>query len=201
MGDRRRWQGLPIGGAGGVGKTHVGYRLARPSGVGIAEVGDFRVIPDRTTTPEQQPALHSFRTDPGAFCRPDGDEKPASASRYAEETAAALEHVIADHLAGGAPIVPGGGFLLPSLAARSAYDGVPAAGRVRALVVCAADADQLGRDHAARGGEPRPGRARAGWRHRERLRREAGRLGVPTPAARPWETVFARALTLLAQPP
>jgi 2-phosphoglycerate kinase len=193
----RRWQVLLIGGASGVGKTQISYRLARHFGGGITEIDDFQVILERLTTPEQQPVLHFFRADPEAFFRLDEEGKLAHAIRYAEVMAEPLEYVIANHLDGGSPIVLEGDFLLPSLAVREAYDGVPAAGRVRALVVYEEDEEQIGRNYAAREGEPQPLRARASWRHSEWLRREAERIGIPTLAARPWQTGFERALTLL----
>jgi 2-phosphoglycerate kinase len=193
----RRWQVLLIGGASGVGKTQISYRLARHFGVGITEIDDFQVILERLTTPEQQPVLHFFRTDPEAFFRLDEEGRLAHAIRYAEALAEPLELVIANHLDGGSPIVLEGDFLLPSLAVREAYDGVPAAGRVRALVVYEDDEEQIGRNYAAREGEPQSIRARASWRHSEWLRREAEQLGLPTIAARPWESIFERALTLL----
>ena len=193
----RRWEVLLIGGASGVGKTHVSYRLAQHFGVGITEIDDFQVILERMTTPEQQPVMHFFRTDPGQFFALDEEQKLAHAIDYAEAMAEPLEYVIANHLDGGAPIVLEGDFLLPSLAARSDYDGIPAAGRVRAVIVYEDDESQIGRNYLAREGEPQPERARASWRYSEWLHREAERLGVPRLAARPWDTVFERALTLL----
>lgn len=196
MSDRRQWEVLLIGGASGVGKTHVSYRLAQHFGVGITEVDDFQVVLERMTTPEQQPVLHFFRK--AALHRLDDEETLAWMIRYAGVMAEPLEYVIANHLASGPPVVLEGDFLLPSLAVRPAYDGVPAAGRVRALFVYEDDEEQIGRNYLAREGEPQPGRARASWCHSEWLRREAGRLGVLTIAARPWDTVFERALVLLA---
>ena len=192
------WHVLLIGGASGVGKTSVSYRLAHHFGVGITEVDDFQVILERMTTPAQYPVLHLFRTDPEAFFRLDEDGKLDVAIRYAGVMAEALEAVIANHLDGGPPIVLEGDFVLPSLAARAAYGGVPAAGRVRGLIVYEPDEEQIGRNYLAREGEPQPGRARASWRHSEWLRAEAGRFGLPTLPARPWATVFERALALLA---
>ena len=42
---RPPWQVLLFGGASGVGKTSVSYRLAQHFGVGITEVDDFQAIP------------------------------------------------------------------------------------------------------------------------------------------------------------
>jgi 2-phosphoglycerate kinase len=198
MSDRRRWQVLLIGGASGVGKTHVSYRIAQHFGVGITEIDDFQVILERMTTPEQQPVLHFFRTDPEAFLRLDDEEKLAFAIRYASVMAEPLECVIANHLADGAPIVLEGDFLLPTLAAQLRFGGIPAAGRVQAIFIIERDEEQIARNYLAREGEPQPERARASWRYSEWLRQEAERLGVPAIAARPWETVFERALAALS---
>jgi 2-phosphoglycerate kinase len=196
MTDRRSWHVLLIGGASGVGKTQVSYRLAQHFGVGITEIDDFQVILERMTTPEQQPVLHLFPTNPDAFFRMDEDQKLAFALSYSEVMSEPLEYVIANHL-GESPIVLEGDFLLPSLAVQPSYDGISAAGRVRALFIYEDDEDQIGRNYLAREGEPQPGRARASWRHSEWLRQEAARLGVPAIASRPWETVFERALVAL----
>jgi 2-phosphoglycerate kinase len=197
MSDQRSWHVLLIGGASGVGKTHVSYRLAQHFGVGITEIDDFQVILERMTTPEQQPELHFFRTEPEAFFRLDEEGKLAHSIRYGKVMSEPLEYVIANHLDDGPPIVLEGDFLLPSLAVQPSYDGISADGRVRALFIYEEDEDQIGRNYLAREGEPQPERAHNSWRHSEWLRQEAARLGVSAIPARPWETVFERALSLL----
>jgi 2-phosphoglycerate kinase len=196
MGAQRSWHVLLICGASGVGKTQISYRLARHFGVGITEVDDFQVILERMTTPEQYPMLHLFRTDPEAFFALDEAGKLGVAIAYATVMAEALEAVIANHLDGGSPIVLEGDFLLPSLAVQETYDGIPAAGRVRGFILYDDEA-QIARNYLTREGEPQPDRARWSWNHSEWLRQEGERLGLPTLAARPWETVLARAQALL----
>jgi 2-phosphoglycerate kinase len=194
---RRGWDVLLIGGASGVGKTSVSYRLARHFDMGITEIDDFQVILERMTTPEQQPEIHLFPTNPDAFLRLDEEGKLAFAIRYATVMAEPLEYVIANHLSFGPPIVLEGDFLLPALATLPVYAGVPAAGRVQTLVIYEEDEEQFARNFLAREGEPQPGRARASWRHSEWLRQEAARLGLPAIPARPWDSVFPRALAAL----
>lgn len=194
---QRGWDVLLIGGASGVGKTHVSYPLAGHFGLGITEIDDFHVILERMTTPEEQPVLHFFRTDPDAFFALDEAGKLAHAIEYATVMAEPLTYVIANHLNNGAPIVLEGDFVLPSLAVEESYDGIPAAGRVRAFILFEDEEAQIDRNFLAREGEPQGVRVRASWRYSEWLRQEATRLGVPTLAARPWETVVERALALL----
>ena len=195
MSEQRAWQVLLLGGASGVGKTSVSYRLAHRYGVGLTEIDDFQVILERMTTPDQYPELHFFRTRPDEWRRMDEEQRLAHAIRYAEAMACALELVIANHL-DSTPIVLEGDFLLPSLAVQPAYDGIPATGRVQALFLYE-DEEQIGRNYLAREGRPQSGRARASWRYSEWLRREAERLGVPTIPARPWDTVLERACAAL----
>lgn len=199
MSGQRPWQILLLGGASGVGKTSVSYRLAHRYGVGLTEIDDFQAILERMTTPEQYPALHFFRNRPEEWRRLDEEERLAHSLRVAEALAGALELVIANHL-DGSPIVLEGDFLLPDLAIRSAYDSVPAAGRVRGLFLYDDEA-QIERNYLAREGRPQVGRARASWRYSEWLRGEAERLGVPTIAARPWATVLERACATLSSLP
>lgn len=201
MDRQRSWDVLLIGGASGVGKTHVSYPLAHHFGVGLTEIDDFQVILERMTTPEQYPAIHAFNVDPDAFFRMDEEGKLAQAIAYATVMAEPLEYVIANHLDEGSAVVLEGDFLLPALAVRTSFNGVPAAGRVRALIVYEEDEEQITRNYLAREGEPPGIRSRASWRHSEWLREEADRLGIPTLPARPWDTVIARAIALLATDP
>lgn len=196
----RTWDVLLIGGASGVGKTSVSYRIAQHYGVGITEVDDFQVILERMTTPEQQPILHYWRTHRDEALRMSEDQQLAFMLEYSQVMAAALELVIGNHLESNAPIVLEGDFILPSLAVQPAYDSIPANGRVRAIFVYEADEVQIGQNYLLREGQPQPKRARASWRHSEWLWQEATRLNVPVIAARPWETVFQRIIATLAAP-
>lgn len=198
MTKQRQWDVLLIGGASGVGKTSISYRLAHHFGIGITEVDDFHIILEHMTTPAQYPDVHLFRTDPEAFFRMDEDEKVAHMVRYGSVMAEALEYVIANHLEDGPPIVLEGDFILPTVAIQDVYAGIPNNGRIQGLFVHEEEA-QIARNYELREGDAQPGRAQISWRNSEWLRVEAERLGVPTLGARPWETGFERALALVAE--
>ncbi len=91
-----------------------------------------------------------------------------------------------------------GDFILPTVAVPDVYAGIPNNGRVQGLFVHEEEA-QIARNYELREGDAQSGRAQISWRNSEWLRVEAERLGVPTLAARPWETVFERALAMLAE--
>ena len=196
MNTQRTWQVLLIGGASGVGKTSVSYRLAQHYRIGITEVDDFQVILERMTSPEQYPVLHFWRTHPEEARRMDEAQQLDLMLRYSQVVCDALELVVANHLESRTPIVLEGDFILPALAVRPAYADVPAEGRVRAIFLYEEEA-QILHNYQAREGQHQPGRARASGRHSAWLRQEAERLGVPALPARPWDTLMARALALL----
>jgi 2-phosphoglycerate kinase len=112
--------------------------------------------------------------------------------------AQALEPVIANHLDEHAPVVLEGDFILPSLAVKTSYDGVPSDGQVRALFLYEEDETHLARNIRAREGEEQLRRARASWYYSEWLREECGRLSIPAIPTRPWETTFKRAVDALS---
>jgi 2-phosphoglycerate kinase len=194
---QRDWQVLVFGGASGVGKTSVSYRLAHAFRVGLTEMDDFHIVLKRLTTPEQQPALHFFRLHAAEVPRMDDEQMLAHILDASEAMSAAMELVIGNHLASNAPVVLEGDFLLPSLAVRPAYDSIPADGRVRAVFLYEEDEQQILRNYRAREGTDQPHRARVSWYHSEWLRREAARLGLPTVPARPWDTVLERVIAAL----
>lgn len=195
------WDVLLIGGASGVGKSSVSYRLARHFGVGITEIDDFQVVLERMTDPETYPELHLWQRDPEAFLSMSPDEQLAFTVRYGTVMSEALEQVIGNHLEGGPPIVLEGDFLLPEVTVRDSYAGHPAEGRVRAIFIVERDEAQIARNYFAREGEEQSGRARTSWRYSEWLRQEAERLGVPVIEARPWDTVFERCLEAIGSLP
>ncbi len=197
MNTQRPWQVLLLGGASGVGKTSVSYRFAQHYGVGLTEVDDFQVILEGMTTPDQQPVLHYWRTHPDEARRMDEEQHLAHMLAYSRVMCAAVELVIANHLDSRTPIVLEGDFLLPSLAAQSAYNNIATEGQVRAIFLYEGDEQQILRNYHQREGEEQRRRARASWRHSEWLRQEAERLGIPTIPARPWNTVLTRVVDAL----
>jgi 2-phosphoglycerate kinase len=194
----RTWQVLLIGGASGTGKTRVSYRLAHHFGVGITEVDDFQVILERMTTPEQQPALHFWRTHPEAVNLPP-EKIVENGLDIGKAMLPALEAVIANHLESQMPVVLEGDFILPSLAGQSTFDEERNNGRVKAVFLIESDEEQLRRNYAQR--EPKSGeqntRARVSWLYGQWLSTEAARLHLPVVHARPWEDVFERVLAVI----
>jgi 2-phosphoglycerate kinase len=194
MHSQRPWSVLLLGGASGVGKTSVSYRLAQHYGIGITEVDDFQVILEGMTAPDQYPELHYWRTHYDEARAMDEDAHLDFMKRYSGVMAAALALVIGNHIETRVPILLEGDFILPSLAVQAEYAGIPAAGQVRTLFLYEPDEQQIRRNYRSRDGADQPERARISWRVSEWLRGECARLGVPSLPARPWETVLERAI-------
>lgn len=194
----RRWQVLLLGGPSGAGKTAISYRLARHFGVGLTEVDDFQVLLEQMTTPEQQPALHFWRThpNPSALRANEIFEQGLEVGRV---MARGLEAVIANHLESETPVVLEGDFIHPALAAQSEFAGQPNAGRVRAVFVAEPDEQQLVANFLQREPEegPQVTRARVSVLYGQWLKHSAEAHGLPVVAARPWETVFERVLAVI----
>ena len=176
MDTERTWQVLLLGGASGIGKTSVSYPLAHHVAVGLTEVDDLRIMLERMTTPAQYPELHLWPLYPDAVLAMDDAEMLAHTRGLAGVMAQALEPVIAYRLTSNTPVVIAvgatrrrwtnkGDFLLPALAVRPTYDGVPAGGRVYGVFLHKDDEQQILRNHRAREGEEQSRRARASWYH------------------------------------
>ena len=130
----------------------------------------------------------------------------------AETLEPALAVVVAHHLDQPemGPVIIEGDSVLPRTANPASAASLPQlagrslSGRVRAICVCEADEDALfaamearQRGFAQYMREEQWGQAHGKWQYSEWLRAEAVRYDVPTLAARPYDTVVARALRLL----
>jgi 2-phosphoglycerate kinase len=185
---------LLLGGASGVGKTSISYRLAQHYNVGLTEVDDFQIILEGMTTPEQYPDLHYFRLHREEALRMSADELLDQMLRYARTMSLALEPVIANHIETRTPVILEGDFILPELATMNVYAGVPAGDRVRALFVHEPDEAQIAANYHAREGVAQSRRAHQSWRYSHWLNDDARKRGLPVMSARPWDSALRRAI-------
>lgn len=199
--DDRGWQVLLLGGASGTGKTQLSYPLARRFRVPIVEVDDLVLAVQRMTTPDQQPVLHYWDA------HPDADTLPVSRIvklqiAVAEALQPALDAVIGNHLESDTPVVIEGDYLLPALAAQTAFADQQADGRVRAVFLHEPDVGQLMANYLRRemdAGEQRT-RAQVSARYSDWLAAQARKRGIAVVAARPWATTLSRLCDVLDEP-
>jgi 2-phosphoglycerate kinase len=191
--ENHSWDVLLIGGASGTGKTGVSYRLARHFDVGITEVDDFHIVLETMTTPQQQPILHYWNTNPEAH--------QLSAEQILELHISvgrvmlpALSAVIANHIETQTPVVFEGDYILPELMNQRSHSSSLEAGRVRAVFLYELDERQIVRNFYLREPEAgeQAGRARVSWLYGQWLKNECERHGLKALPARPWETLLDR---------
>jgi 2-phosphoglycerate kinase len=195
---KRDWQVLLLGGASGVGKSSLSYPLARHYDVNLTEIDDIQVALEKLTTPEQQPLLHFWRTNWEEFSHWSDEQHLSHFIQVSREVfQPALDAVIANHLESNRPVVLEGDFVLPELARAESFDGQANEGRVKALFIYEEDEARIAANYLAREGEEQAFRAHTSWLKNQWLRSECERLGVPTIAARPWNTVLGRAVSII----
>ena len=188
----RSWDVLLIGGGSGVGKTSVSYPLARRFGVSIAEADDLFVAVEASTTPEQQPLLHLWRTDPDAPSL-SSDKIFKHHISVCRVLASAIEAVIHNHLETNMPVVLEGDYFLPEI-----LDG--ATERVTGVFLYEPDETQIERNLLTREPDidlPKK-RARVSWLLGQRIREQCAARGLPALPCRPWDTVIERVVKALA---
>jgi 2-phosphoglycerate kinase len=196
---KRSWQVLLLGGASGVGKSHLSYPLARYYDVNLTEIDDFQVVLETVTTPEQQPLLHFWRTNWEVFTSWTDEQRLEHFINVCREVfQPALEAVIANHLETNRPVILEGDFLLPEFATRTTFANEANRGRVKALFVYEANEAQIAANYLAREGQEQSFRAHSSWMFNQWLRSECERFKVATLSARPWNTVLGRAAKILA---
>lgn len=183
------WDVLLVGGAAGTGKTNISYHLARYFDIGITEIDDIHTALATLTTPEQQPILHYWETQPDAVTMSAKEilELHISVARVLQP---ALKAVIANHIEEKTPVVLEGDYLLPELLDSATFD----ANRVRAVFLYEPDEGQIVQNFLLREPEEgeQTGRARVSWLFGKWLKEACERCGVAALSARPWESLLER---------
>lgn len=169
-----------LGGASGVGKSQISYRLAAHLGVPLVEVDDIVEALQAMTTPEQLPLLHYWNTQP----HPTDPAKIVELQiAIAEALVPAVDAVIANHLETNTPVVIEGDYLLPTAG-------------VRTVILHEPDEAQITGNYLAR--EPdagdQSGRALVSRMYGDWLAARARAAGAAVVEARPWSDVFERVL-------
>jgi 2-phosphoglycerate kinase len=200
----RAWSILLIGGSSGAGKTVAAARIARDLGIPHLHGDDFRLVLTRATGAAAHPDLHFF-TGSHEVWRLPPERLAQGLADVARAMSDALAAVIAHHLDVRAPIVLEGDMLLPSLAARTVFEGIPAEGQVRGVFVhepneAALNTAMFARERGVERARPEEQRtqSRMAWLYGNWLRAEAERIGVTVVAARPFGTLPARSLGTVA---
>jgi 2-phosphoglycerate kinase len=192
---------LLIGGSSGVGKTVVASRLASQLGMTWASVDDFRLVLQRMSTPDAQPALHTFfRT----LSHRSAEELAHTYIEVAHIVSYALEIVIANHVATAVPLILEGDTILPELAAKHVFADLPIGNQVCSVFLVESDEATIMHNVLERGrgveqlsSEQLNTHVRFSWLYGQWIEREAHKYGLAVIPAQPHETVVRRILETL----
>ncbi len=200
---QRSWTVLLLGGSSGSGKTTIAERLGLALGVPWAQVDDFRLALQRTTTPEQQPALHFFVDETGAaregiWALPPQTLRDGLIS-VASVVSSALQEVVGHHVATRKPLIIEGDGIHPAFAAQYAGD-TPGGSPIRAVFLVEDDEEILLANMVGRGrGGVGPAavqrtQARMNALYGKWLADEARRQGLSVLPPRPYDTLLKHSL-------
>ena len=126
---------LTIGGPSGVGKSSVSYEVARRTGRPIVEADDLFHGIEALTTPDQQPWIHFWRTQPEA-AELSPDNILALHLEVCRAMSPAITSVINNHIETRMPIILEGDYILPEMI-------VPYTERVKGVFLYEEDATRL----------------------------------------------------------
>jgi 2-phosphoglycerate kinase len=198
---QRDWQVLLIGGATGSGKTRLSLELGKHFDVRVLEGDVLRWVIESAVPPGSDPDLHVFR-EPGIWDLP-WQQSLERSLRISARLCKINEVVLArQHFVNG-PLILEGFWVLPEFATQARFDGVEMAGEVRSLFLYEQDVDALKERLYRRDGErglpsDQPSRLAMFYEHGLLIKQRAEELGLPVLQSRPFETLFDRALAVLA---
>ena len=162
-------------------------------------VDDFRLVLQRMTTPNKEPALNFFVDTQDVWSR-SPEELCERLVEVGKLMSSHLEIVIAHHVATELPLVLEGDGIIPSLAAQHRFAGLDVdAGQVRSVFIYEQDEGVIRANMSKRGrgfehntDVERQTQVRMSYLYGEWLRQEALRLNLPVIVSRPWDTLAYR---------
>jgi 2-phosphoglycerate kinase len=207
-----KWKVLLIGGSSAVGKTVITRALARYFQVSILLVDDIRLALQQITSPSQHPDLHVFLPD-----KPAAQDSPEQICNdwitVGNAISPAIKMVIAHHtvVSGVGPIIIEGDGILPMLASQRDFSelkffwSLKTTHEVRSVILDEPDEKVILKNMQVRGRgfnelslEEQQKWTNASCLYGQWLRQEATIHEVPVLAARPYDTLLERILTVLA---
>src|SRR6266567_12123 len=125
---------LRLAGSSGTGKTMAAAAIARRLGLQHLRLDDLWIAARRLVTTEERPALHAL-DDIHSVLQAPLDELHRLQRGVAAAMTPAIESFVAMYLQRSQGAVFEGVWIEPSLATQRSFDGVPADGRVRCVVI------------------------------------------------------------------
>lgn len=191
MNNDRNWTVLFIGGASGIGKSSIAYKIARYYGVNVLEVDDVHLSVKTVTTKEHFPVIHYSDSDiDGKYFGVDGTVNWLI--DVSKEMVPVLKELANRHIEDKLPIIIEGDFIYPELTL--SFDNP----QVKSIFVHESDKNQIVQNYLAReGGKLQHDRAEVSIYYGDWIADTCKRNGIELIESRPWNTALKRAIKCL----
>lgn len=196
--ENRPFDVLLVGGASGVGKSCVSYRLAERYAVNVVQVDDFQCIVEQVTREADYPVFHYWKNHFEEAIKLPMDKKLEIMIEYAERLSEVLEIVISNHLEENRPMILEGDFISPRLCKKLMADTARAA-RITCLFLIENDREQIERNFFLRENSIQKDRAELSWHYNNWLQKQIEHTGIIAAASRPWTTAVRRIERLIGE--
>jgi 2-phosphoglycerate kinase len=181
-----------VGGAAGVGKSHLAHALARRTASTVSQLDDMQTAIETLVPSDRLPEYFVPST---TYLRTDSpDDINGAIEQIAAFFAPAVLGALSNRIESGTSTVLEGDFISPEVAAQAR-----ALGAVSLFLL--ASEDEIRANFLQRDGDEQPGRARVSATRSLRLAEKCGELGLPALSARPFDTLLSRACTALGMAP
>ena len=187
---------LLIGGASGVGKSCVSYRLSKIYEMNVVQVDDFQCIVEHYTKEDDYPVFHYWKNHFEEAINQPIEKKLEIMINYANELSKALELVINNHLEENRPMILEGDFISPKLCKKLMQDSV-IKNRVKCIYIIEDDESQILQNYYNREGSIQNDRAELSWRYNNWIKEQIEGTEIITIQSKPWESSIKRICSIL----
>jgi len=188
----RTWTVLIIGGASGIGKSEIAYKIAGYYGISVLEFDDIHIAVKTVAPPDKFPAIADL--DGHDWMNRGVEWNVNWLKDVSREMSEVLKRLVERHISDDVPVIIEGDFIIPE-SIKSLLNS-----KVKALFIQESEASQIINNFLSReGGEPQSFRAEISVSYNNWIRESCEELGIDTLESRPWDNVLERVIKLLKE--
>ncbi len=187
---------LLIGGASGVGKSHISYLLSKIYEMNVVQVDDFQCIVEHFTKEEDYPIFHYWNNHLEEARKQPMEKKLEIMINYANELSGVLELVIKNHLEEDRPMILEGDFISPLLCKKLLQDSEIKA-RIKCVFIIEDDKEQIIQNYLKREGSIQADRSELSLRYNNWIKEHLEGTEIIAVESTPWETSINRICGLI----
>lgn len=188
---KKKFDILLIGGASGVGKSCVCYKLSEIYQMNVVQVDDFQCIVEHYTKEEDYPVFHYWNNHFEEAINQTIEKKLEIMINYSNELSKALELVVNNHLEENRPMILEGDFISPSLCKKLLQDNVINK-QVKCIYIFEDDEAQILQNYYEREGSEQNDRAKLSLRYNNWIKDQIEGTEIIAIQSRPWESAIKR---------